>query len=197
MIHQSDIIAIITCGGSSTRMGRDKGLIPYFGIPHRYYLYQLFAPYCQKTFISCNMEQSQSIEKTYGFIKDEAPFAGHGPVSGLLTCFNAHPGTAILFSGCDYPYINNKEIERLLSHRDKECLATAFINKLTGKPEPLFTIYEYASFEIILKRFNENKFSLREFLESSAVNLIHSPQNDFLKSIDTPEEYEKVRMNPC
>ena len=76
-------------------------------------------------------------------------------------------------------------------------MGTAYRNKLTGKPEPLFTIYEYASFEIILKRFKENNFSLREFLELSAVNHIHSPQNDLLKSIDTPEEYEKVMMNQC
>ena len=197
MIHQSDIIGIVACGGNSTRMGTDKGLLPYFGIPQRYYLYQLFAPFCQKTYISCRMEQAQSIEKSSAYIKDEEQFAGHGPVSGLLSCFTAHPGTAILFSGCDYPYINRKEIERLLSYRNKEFLATAFCNKLTGKPEPLFTIYEYASFEIILKRFKENKFSLREFLESSTVHLIHSPENNLLKSIDTPEEYEKVMMNQC
>lgn len=197
MIQHTDIIGIVACGGNSTRMGTDKGLLQYFDIPQRYYLYQLLSTYCQKTFISCTMEQAQSIEKSYAYIKDEVQFAGHGPVSGLLSCFTAHPGRAILFAGCDYPYINSSEIERLLSQRNKECLATAYRNKLTGNPEPLFTIYEYASFEIILRRFNENNFSLREFLELSAVHLIDSSENDVLKSIDTPEEYEKVKMHLC
>ena len=96
------------------------------------------------------MEQAQSIEKSYAYIKDEEQFAGHGPVSGLLSCFTAHPGTAILFSGCDYPYINRTEIERLLKYRDKECLATTFCNKLTGKPEPLLDVYKRQLHNLLL-----------------------------------------------
>ncbi|NNE77041.1 MAG: NTP transferase domain-containing protein, partial [Pricia sp.] len=52
MIIGPKIYGLVLAGGKSSRMGKDKGLIPYHGMPQREYLYHLLGRVCDKTFLS-------------------------------------------------------------------------------------------------------------------------------------------------
>ena len=70
------IYGLVLSGGKSTRMGRDKGLIAYHGIPQRDHLYQLLENSCDKTFMSIRKEQEAEISSEFNTIVDEDVFKG-------------------------------------------------------------------------------------------------------------------------
>ena len=43
---------LVLSGGQSSRMGRDKALIDYHGLPQYAYVYDLLLGFCDKVFIS-------------------------------------------------------------------------------------------------------------------------------------------------
>lgn len=187
-----ELIGVISCGGLSSRMGSDKSLLNYHGKPQRYFLYDLLKTFCNNAFISCNMEQSNSIRKGYEYIVDKEEYSNHGPISGLLSSFIENPQKSILFVGCDYPYLNSECIQKLISNRSNPLSAVCYLNPENNIIEPLITIYENNCYKELLKRFLENKYSLREFLETINIIPIISKNINILKSIDTKEEYEKL-----
>lgn len=187
-----ELIGVVTCGGKSSRMGSDKSLLNYHGKPQRYFLYDLLKTFCNNAFISCNKEQGSSIRKDYEYIVDKEEYRNHGPISGLLSSFIENPQKSILFVGCDYPYLNSGCIQKLISNRSNGLSAVCYLNPENNIIEPLITIYENNCYKELLKRFPENKYSLREFLKTINTIPIIPKNINILKSIDTIEEYEKL-----
>ena len=70
MDSTNKLFGLILSGGRSTRMGNDKGLISYHGLPQREYLYQLAANFCEDTFLSIRAEQEKEIGAEFNFIID-------------------------------------------------------------------------------------------------------------------------------
>lgn len=79
------LYGLVLAGGKSTRMGEDKGLISYFGLEHRIYLAKLLAPFCEKTYISCQEVQLSDNLDGYNPLIDLVP--SKGPMSGLISAF--------------------------------------------------------------------------------------------------------------
>ena len=186
------IIGVIACGGNSSRMGTDKSLLVYHEIPQRYFLYDLIKSICENAYLSCNEKQAIQIKNGYGFIIDKKEYNNFGPLSGLLSAFQEHPGKSILYIGCDYPFLTKINLENLIHHRDVKYSAVCYVNSDTNVYEPLLAIYEYSCHPELIKRFQEHKYSLREFLEQSKTLCIIPENNNFLRSIDTPSAYQSA-----
>ena len=100
MIIGPKIYGLVLAGGQSTRMGKDKGLIPYHGLPQREYLYHLLSRVCDKTFLSIRPDQKDEIDDMEVIIdKDEYK----GPYNGLLSAHKEYPEVAWLVVACDLP----------------------------------------------------------------------------------------------
>ena len=126
-------------GGKSTRMGTDKGLIEYHGVPQREYLYQLLSKVCNRTYISLREDQEEKVPFGYATLKDENRF--RGPFNGMLSAHGHHPEVAWLVLACDLPLVDLPALKQLLSERNHEKLATAFANEDDPLPEPLCAIW--------------------------------------------------------
>jgi len=189
-----DLIGVIACGGTSSRMGTDKCHLNYHGKPQCYYLYDLLLPFCSDVFISCSDIQSSTFSAGYKIIVDKTEFKDHGPVSGLLSSFSENPTCSILYVGCDYPFVDEITIRNLLSRRMNKFPAIAYANdeKIF---EPLITLYENFCFKEILKQFNEKNYSLRHFLDCTKTFSILPENNKTIKSIDTLAEYQETILN--
>ena len=90
MTSVDKIYGLVLSGGKSTRMGKDKGLITYHGVPQREYLYQLLEKVCERTFISIREEQASEVSSAVNTIVDEDVFKG--PFDGILSAHNKYPG---------------------------------------------------------------------------------------------------------
>ncbi len=180
---------LILAGGQSTRMGKDKGLIEYFGKPHREYLYDLVAPFCTETYLSVRAGQS-GINGKFPVIEDT--FLGLGPKSAILSAFREDPNAAWLVLACDYPLMNKKTLEQLVNHRNPSCLATAFNSPHNKFPEPLITIWEPRSYAVLLQFLAQGYSCPRKVLINSNVHLIDPKQPEIFQNVNHPEEYEQI-----
>src|SRR5207253_1657781 len=75
------LYGLVLSGGQSSRMKKDKGGLNYHGISQREYLYGLLSRHCEKTFISCNEEQTSDIADSLPIIQDG--FLNLGPTGGI------------------------------------------------------------------------------------------------------------------
>jgi molybdopterin-guanine dinucleotide biosynthesis protein A len=99
-----------------------------------------------------------------------------------------------LFISCDLPLVNKSTLERLFYFRNANKTATVFVHLNTGIPEPLCAIYESNSKPALIKWFESGNTSMRLFLQNSNVEKILLKDTTELQSMNTPEQYEKLRL---
>lgn len=179
---------LVLSGGQSTRMGTDKSLLSYHGMPHREYLFELLSAYCSRVFTSCRKEQE--IPAALNPIADYYNFPG--PINGILSAFRAHPETSWLIVAVDMPFVDKGVLQQLLNHRDKNKLATCFLHLPETFPEPLLTLWETSAYPLLLRYAESGNISPRVFLESHAVTMITPRDQKILLNINSPNDREKL-----
>lgn len=176
---------LILVGGQSTRMGTDKSQLTYHGKPQWQYLYDLLFPLCKKTFLSCRENQTDNFTN-HSLLIDPYEM---GPIGGIWSAFKQESNEAWLVVACDMPFVTEKTIEFLIRHRAKSQIATAFQNPETQLPEPLLTIWEPASYPFLIEAHKKGQRSPLRILQHSKVNPIRCPQPEWLKNVNTAEEW--------
>ena len=183
---------LVVCGGKSSRMGTDKSLINYHGILQRYYVHAMLQPFCEKVFLSCSKEQSKTIPGNYNVLVDSTQYENIGPMAALLTAFDAYTNASFLAIGCDYPFIRKEDLKMLIESRNENSMAVSYYNKESSIAEPLLTIYENKSFELMKEKYEKGNYSLRYFLEEvNALRIIPATPLR-ISSIDTHEQYQNA-----
>jgi len=184
------IFGLILAGGYSKRMGRDKALLEFHGIPQIEYVHDLLHQYCEKVFLSKRPEQKDY--KSIPSIDDSNELSNHGPLGGILSAMKAYPQASWLIVACDLPFITEETIQTLISNRDPQKIATAFINTQDGLPEPLCAVWEGHAYASILGLFNEGIHCPRKVLIKNNPHLLKQNNPHWLDNINTPEEYDQV-----
>jgi len=184
------INGLILAGGHSRRMGQDKALLEFHGKPQVEHAYELLDKFCLNVFLSKRADQKSY--KNIPAINDNSQFAGHGPISGILSAMKEYPKADWLILACDLPYINMDTIQNLLDHRDLQKSATAYISTQDTLPEPLCAIWEGHAYNAILKLFNEGIHCPRKILIKTAAHLIEQKDPQWLNNINTFLEYEQA-----
>ncbi len=184
--HKPEIYGLVLAGGKSVRMGHDKGLAQWHGKAHRYYLADMLSAFCAKVFISCREEQVGEIEAPYTALTDAVE--GMGPMGGLLTAFQKHPGNAWLVTACDLPLLDTNTLTFLVNNRNLLSIATTFESPHDGLPEPLITIWEPSSYPILQQKANEGFTCPRRVLIHNNITILQPPVPNALLNANTPED---------
>jgi molybdopterin-guanine dinucleotide biosynthesis protein A len=188
----SNIYGLVVCGGKSNRMGKDKSMLDYHGQPQRYYLYEMLKQLCEEVFISCSKEQVSDIPSDYKVIPDAAEYEDIGPMAALLSAFKKYPKANFLVVGCDYPFINNHHLKKLLNVKLETIPAVAYYDKIEEKFEPLLAAYHTDIKNILKKHFKQNDYSLQKVLEEVDAYRINARSTEIIRSINTTKEYKEV-----
>jgi molybdopterin-guanine dinucleotide biosynthesis protein A len=185
------IYGLVLSGGKSTRMGTDKGLIAYHGIPQRDHLYQLLENSCDKTFMSIRKEQEAEISSTFNTIVDEDVFKG--PFNGILSAHKKYPDVAWLVLACDLPLIDEKSLRELIETRKGSADATAFAQKENPLPEPLCAIWEPKALKAAVTYLEQGNGSCpRKFLINNNTHLVFPKNAQVLMNANSEVEYKEA-----
>ena len=191
MISTAKIYGLVLSGGKSTRMGKDKGLIAYHGIPQREYLYLLLEKVCTKTFMSIRKEQVTDIPATYNTIIDEDAY--RGPFNGMLSAYKKHPDVAWLVLACDLPLIDEKSLQELIAARQGSAYATAFAHRENPLPEPLCAIWEPRALKGAIPYLEAGNGSCpRKYLIKNDTHLVFPRNPDVLINANSELEYREA-----
>jgi len=186
------VFGLVICGGKSSRMGEDKSLLNYNGIPQRYHVYELLRPLCEKIFLSCNTDQAKTISEKYNVIVDAPQYENIGPMAALLSAFELHDGISFICAGCDYPFVRKEDLQKLIDSRNEQAIAVSYFNKSAALHEPLLAVYENASYYLMRKNFENKKYSLRYFLEEVKAIKVFPSSADVLTGVNNREQYEEA-----
>lgn len=191
MIIGPKIYGLVLAGGKSTRMGKDKGTIPYHGMPQREYLYHLLSRVCQETYVSIRADQQSDFSESMETIVDDDTYKG--PFNGLLSAHKKFPKVAWLVLACDLPLIDLAALQELIAARDPNVLATAFAQKEDPLPEPLCAIWEPAGLEKSITYLEDgNGTCPRKFLINSETKLVFPANENVLLNANSEEEYKEA-----
>ncbi|RZM05397.1 MAG: molybdenum cofactor guanylyltransferase [Pedobacter sp.] len=173
-------------------MGEDKGRISWHGKEQRYHVADMLAGFCDEVFISCRDDEQQvDIAPEYKTLKDT--FIGLGPMGGVLSALREQPDAAWLVVACDLPLVDSAVIQNLIDNRSSQTIATAYKSDYKDFPEPVITIYEPASYDVLLQFLSQGITCPRKVLINSDVHLLSNPGNDALANANTPEEAARIR----
>lgn len=194
------MLGVVLCGGQSTRMGSDKGLLKYGSKTWADIaldkLQQLELP----VIISINAKQFEGYSKTFSsqlLVEDDESLQLRGPLAALLSIHEKFPTEDLLILACDLVLIEPSLLKRLLSNYEQHTNSDAFIYTNDEEAEPLCGVYKANALNKILQIYQANqlmKHSMKYALEQ--VNTYTIPLTDgkkkFFKNFNTSEELNSL-----
>lgn len=190
LIDIPKINGLVLAGGKSTRMGEDKSLIEYNGLPQQVFMANELQSLTESTYISKRSQSSDPLN--YPVIEDS--FQGLGPFGAILSAFRADPNAAWLVVACDQPLLNTTHLSKLIEERDRSKIATCYYNPETDFPEPLITIWEPKAYPRLLEFLSLGYSCPRKVLINSDIKMIKVDDTTFMKNVNTPQE--RAAINP-
>ena len=187
--HIRGINGLVLAGGKSTRLGKDKSLLLWYDKEQVYYQFDLLKKYCSSVFVS-----KAIFDESIHLPQIVDSFEVKGPYAGILSAFKFDNKCAWLVVACDLPLFNEKDIQKLITARDPNKIATAFTSPRDSTPEPLAAIWEPSSFEI-LKTFLHNGYSCpRKVLMLNDIKLIEADNTESLLNVNRQDDVDRVQM---
>ena len=194
-----DIEGFILAGGASSRMGHDKGHLPWGE-----------TTFTERAAAALQTITTKPVVIVGGFGFDESPgkfrflsdFKSDGetrraPIFGLRTIFRNSNASWAAILACDLPFVSAELFERLATWRNADFEAVVPVQP-DGKWQPLCALYRSAvCLPQVESMLEENLWSLKELLKRIRTRPIPFAEiadlpsaERFFLNVNTPAEYE-------
>jgi molybdopterin-guanine dinucleotide biosynthesis protein A len=174
----------VLTGGASTRMGRDKALLPIEG----------------STLVECTAEKVRAAAGSVTLIGAPERYAalgipaladevtGCGPIGGVYTALKHTATDWNLIVACDMPGIDVRFLSRLLAAAHEAgalCLAPRDASGL----HPLCAVYHRRSLAHIESAIAHNQFQMQELLNNIGAAAWPVDDSGLLTNVNTPSDF--------
>jgi molybdopterin-guanine dinucleotide biosynthesis protein A len=186
------LTAIVLCGGRSTRMGRDKGALPFGGETMLERVVRIVRGIADDVIVVAR--QDQSTPDGVRVIHD--PIEDQGPLAGIAAGLAASTTDLNVVVACDMPLVRPAVLQRLagaIGDHDA-CVAVA-----GGHASALCGIYRSrvaADAERLLASGERRVMRLLDAVQTKRVDAAElrdiDPELETFVSCDTPEAYERL-----
>jgi molybdopterin-guanine dinucleotide biosynthesis protein A len=175
----------LLAGGQSSRMGRDKALLPFGDGP----LASHIAVQIREAAGSVTLIGPPERYAHLGFpvIPDAIP--GCGPLGGLLTALRSTSADWNLIVACDMPHLTAAFLAGLLNAAevtDPDCL----IAESEGRRHPLCAVYHRRVLPAAETAINRKLFKMHDFIASLRTEAWPVLDPALLRNINTPADWE-------
>lgn len=156
------MIGVVLCGGQSTRMGSDKGLIDSESEAKAWaeIVRDKFTAISIPSFLSINQSQIENYLlhfKEGDLIVDNPSLKVHGPLLGLLSVHLNYPDQDLMVIACDMINMNEIIFKKLFAcYNSSKAEAIVFNGE---KVEPLCGVYSYRGLNKIYNAYGEKEMS--------------------------------------
>ncbi|MFS0690124.1 molybdenum cofactor guanylyltransferase [Sporosarcina sp. 179-K 8C2 HS] len=175
---------IVLAGGLSSRFGSPKAFAEWEG--RFFYEWSLAAlsPYCGKIVIVTRPELVDRFPEGMLVTTDVEPFAGQGPIAGILSGMEKMRAERYIVLPCDMPFMTADVIGRLLDcHRSG---VTAVV--LDGKYHPLVSVWDAAALPDLQEALKNGKRRVMDVQEKHGVRWIEG-------ELLTEDDAHRIFMN--
>jgi molybdenum cofactor guanylyltransferase len=180
----------VLAGGGSTRMGRNKALLPFRGIT----LVEHIAGIVREVAGSVTLigDPLQLGHLGLPVVADKLP--GSGPASGIYTALTITSTDWNLIAGCDMPGITCDILLGLL-----RCAAVTPVDSVAaagplGEPEPLCAVYHRRCLPAVARAIRDNKLKMKDLLAELGVEVI-TVDPAAIANMNTPADWAEYEAN--
>jgi len=176
------MLGVILCGGQSTRMGSDKGLLKLHANSWAQTAIDKVAELQMPVIISVNQDQYpgySSIFTAQQLVPDNDTLKMKGPLCGVVSVHIQYPQEDLLILACDMPLMETELLKELMNHY-QQYPGDAFVFTNEGEPEPLCGIYTAKGLAHILHLYSTSqlpKHSMKYMLEHILTTAIPLPDD--------------------
>ncbi|MDD5406290.1 MAG: molybdenum cofactor guanylyltransferase MobA [Sulfurovaceae bacterium] len=181
--------AVIFAGGKSSRMGRDKALLPFGGYSSlSEYQYEKFAEIFKTVYISVKHDK---FDFSPPLITDR--YEQSSPLVGLISIFETINENEVFILSVDSPMIDRGVIEQLYQFASSSSDADVVIAKSPQGIEPLCGIYRRSIMPLAKEFFELNNHKLTALLSKSKSVYKSFDSNEPFLNLNHPDEYERAK----
>jgi molybdopterin-guanine dinucleotide biosynthesis protein A len=189
---------VVLCGGQSTRMGTDKGMLQKNAATWAQLAFNKLSALSIPVVLSVNRQQQTLYSNLFdssSLIIDDTNLAIGGPLHGILSVHKAIPSTDLFVVACDMISMQTFVLEDIYKNAvaDNNNEYAAFVFKNEQKIEPLCGIYTLCGLQriyIMCQHQQFKKHSMTHVLESLHTKYLSLPDNwrKYFSNYNSPED---------
>jgi molybdopterin-guanine dinucleotide biosynthesis protein A len=188
----------ILCGGKSSRIGQEKGLLPFLGRPLIQRILNRLSLLAREVIISANDPTKYSF---LGLPIHADIYPDCGSLGGLYTCMVHAKNPLVAAVACDLPFASQALLAYEISLLVKE-KADAVVPRSPDGLEPLHAVYRRETcLPIIEKALDDGRYKMIGwFPEAKVIEIPHlkilefDPDGLAFLNINTPEEFIRAEQ---
>jgi molybdopterin-guanine dinucleotide biosynthesis protein A len=201
----SQLTGFILAGGASSRMGRDKGLLDFGGVPLILHTARLLEPFVAEVIVVGSPRRYMALGLRTIADEDDAQGRGEpgkpgrGPLAGIAAALAATHSRWNVILACDLPYLSADWLDWFLS-RALRSRSDVVIPRTERGIEPLAAVYRRECLAPISAALARGVRKVSDAVAELRVEFVYprgwlriEPSELILKNMNAPEDYEKAR----
>jgi molybdopterin-guanine dinucleotide biosynthesis protein A len=182
----------VLAGGGSTRMGRDKALLPYRGTT----LLEHIASIVRQAAGTATIIGDPDRYRDVGFpvCPDQIPHCG--PLGGIYTALSVTASDWNLVVACDMPMLSAPVLRRLIEHSVQSPGVCIVGVGPGGEPHPLCAVYHRRCLPQLKQAIRDKRFRMRELLAELNAGQV-ALDATVLANVNTPGEWVRFEDQPA
>jgi len=181
---------VIFAGGKSSRMGRDKALLPFGGCDTlAEYQYRRLLPLFSSVYLSA---KSDKFPFDAPLLPDEPALGFYAPTAGLLSALKKLESDIFVLS-VDTPFVDETSIAGMVAAWRESPEAAAVIARSPCGRHPMCGIYTKKMLPALEAAVSGRNHRLGALLESAGTLYVDFASDHLFYNLNTPREYENAR----
>ncbi len=179
----------VLTGGKSSRMRRDKALLPMDGST----LVERVANTVRQAAGSVTLVGAADRYAGLGLPLIEDEFPGCGPLSGIHAALGHSLEEWNLIVACDMPKLEPEFLSWLLDSAENEEADVLLPAGPSGLPEPLCGVYRRRCLDSAGAALKEGRWKIMDAFSSLRIRIVAALDSGLFENVNTPEDWAKLR----
>jgi len=175
----------VLAGGRSSRMGRDKALLPIQGRT----LVERVARAVEAAAGSVVLVGNPALSECTGYPAIPDIYPGEGPLGGILTALRHTGAEWNLVTACDMPELTPAFLTYLFDTALRSGGDIVMPAGATGLPEPLCAVYRETARGPMEARFAEGTRKVTDAFRDLHTIVLQAPEQKLFHNINTPQDW--------
>jgi molybdopterin-guanine dinucleotide biosynthesis protein A len=185
------LTVFILCGGKSSRMQSEKGLVLFQKKPFIEHIIQAILPITDKIMLITATKEYDYLpyKKIPDIISDK------GPLGGIYTALSYTETEFNLILSCDIPLISTELLTELISKHNDEAEVTIFASE--SKLHPLIGIYSKKIKDVVKSAIDNDDLKVMNLIANipHQIITIDESENFHLTNINSVDELNDLNIN--
>ncbi|MDA6069901.1 molybdenum cofactor guanylyltransferase [Flavobacterium sp. AC] len=185
------LAVFILCGGKSSQMQSEKGLVLFQNKPFIEHIIKAILPISENIKLITNNKEYDYL--TYQKIPDI--ILDKGPLGGIYTALSNSETEFNLILSCDIPLISTELLSELIAKHNQEAQITVFASE--SRMHPLIGIYSKKVIPVIKSAIDNDDLKMTNLIANvpHQVITIEESENFHLTNINSADELNDLNIN--